>query len=290
MNDMPSAFEPSRRSHRDLTVGETAALIGVSVRTLHYWDEIAVVTPSGRSRAGYRLYSERDLERLHEVLIYRETGMSLAEVRELLVSRDSRRAATHADAATTCEVPSERERLVQQREVLLGKVDHLHRMLRAVDSLIERIDMGEKLTPEQRAEILGKDWNPEWDNEAKNRWGNTSDWVASRQYQESQTAEELESDKARIDAVEEKIASAIQRDVDPRSAEAIALADEYRRALTWYNVTPAKHVLIARGYVEDSRFRDRFESRQAGMAEWLKDAIDANAREHGVDPDTAEWQ
>lgn len=287
---MPNAFELSPRSHRDLTVGETAALIGVSVRTLHYWDEIAVVTPSGRSRAGYRLYSERDLERLHEVLIYRETGMSLAEVRELLVSHDSRRAATHADAATAREVPSERERLVQQREVLLGKVDHLHRMLRAVDSLIERIDMGEKLTPEQRAEILGKDWNPEWDNEAKNRWGNTSDWAASRQYQESQTAEDLESDKARIDAVEEKIASAIQRDVDPRSSEAITLADEYRRALTWYDVTPAKHVLIARGYVEDSRFRDRFESRQAGMAEWLKDAIDANAREHGIDPDTAEWQ
>ncbi|MDU1122825.1 MAG: MerR family transcriptional regulator [Dermabacter sp.] len=287
---MPNALKLNRGSHRDLTVGETAALIGVSVRTLHYWDEIAVVTPSGRSRAGYRLYSERDLERLHEVLIYRETGMSLAEVRELLVSHDSRQAATHADAATAREVPSERERLVQQREVLLGKVDHLHRMLRAVDSLIERIDMGEKLTPEQRAEILGKDWNPEWDNEAKNRWGNTSDWAASRQYQESQTAEDLESDKARIDAVEEKIASAIQRDVDPRSSEAITLADEYRRALTWYDVTPAKHVLIARGYVEDSRFRDRFESRQAGMAEWLKDAIDANAREHGIDPDTAEWQ
>ena len=150
--------------------------------------------------------------------------------------------------------------------------------------------MGEKLTPEQRAEILGKDWNPEWDNEAKNRWGHTDDWAASRQYQESQTAEDLERDKIQIDAVEEKIAAAIQRGVDPRSSEAITLADEYRRALTWFDVTPAKHVLIARGYVEDSRFRDRFESRQAGMAEWLTLAIDENAREHGIDPDTAEWQ
>ena len=290
MNDMPNTPEPNQSSHQDLSVGETAALIGVSVRTLHYWDEIAVVTPSGRSRAGYRLYSERDLERLHEVLIYRETGMSLAEVRELLLSHDSRRGATHANTATAREVPSERERLIQQREVLLGKVDHLHRMLRAVDSLIERINMGEKLTPEQRAEILGNDWNPEWDNEAKNRWGHTDDWAASRQYQESQTAEDLERDKIQIDAVEEKIAAAIQRGVDPRSSEAITLADEYRRALTWFDVTPAKHVLIARGYVEDSRFRDRFESRQAGMAEWLTLAIDENAREHGIDPDTAEWQ
>lgn len=287
---MPNTPEPNQSSHQDLSVGETAALIGVSVRTLHYWDEIAVVTPSGRSRAGYRLYSERDLERLHEVLTYRETGMSLAEVRELLLSHDSRRGATHANTATAREVPSERERLIQQREVLLGKVDHLHRMLRAVDSLIERINMGEKLTPEQRAEILGKDWNPEWDNEAKNRWGHTDDWAASRQYQESQTAEDLERDKIQIDAVEEKIAAAIQRGVDPRSSEAITLADEYRRALTWFDVTPAKHVLIARGYVEDSRFRDRFESRQAGMAEWLTLAIDENAREHGIDPDTAEWQ
>ncbi len=290
MNDMPNTLEPNQSSHQDLTVGDTAALIGVSVRTLHYWDEIALVSPSARSRAGYRLYSERDLERLHEVLIYRETGMSLAEVRDLLAAQGLSRGMTDARAGTAYEVASERERLVQQREALLGKVDHLHRMLRAVDSLIERIDMGEKITPEQRAEILGKDWNPEWDDEAKDRWGHSDDWAAARQYQESQTAEDLERDKARIDAVEEKIAAAIQRDVDPRSAEAMSLADEYRRALTWYDVTPAKHVLIAKGYVEDARFRERFEARQSGMAEWLKLAIDENARKHGIDPAKAEWQ
>lgn len=290
MNDMPNTPEPNQSSHQDLSVGETAALIGVSVRTLHYWDEIALVSPSARSRAGYRLYSERDLERLHAVLIYRETGMSLAEVRDLLAAQGLSRGMTDARAGTAYEVASERERLVQQREALLGKVDHLHRMLRAVDSLIERIDMGEKITPEQRAEILGKDWNPEWDDEAKNKWGHTEDWATSRQYQESQTAEDLERDKIQIDAVEEKIAAAIQRDVDPRSAEAISLADEYRRALTWYDVTPAKHVLIAKGYVEDARFRERFEARQSGMAEWLKLAIDENARKHGVDPAKAEWQ
>ncbi|WFR67523.1 MerR family transcriptional regulator [Curtobacterium flaccumfaciens] len=58
----------------DLTVGQAAARLGVTVRTLHHWDEIALAQPSSRSAAGYRLYTEGDLERLRRIVVYREAG------------------------------------------------------------------------------------------------------------------------------------------------------------------------------------------------------------------------
>ena len=75
---------PRREDSGELTVGQVAGLVGVSVRTLHHWDEIGLVVPSARSWAGYRLYGPDDVARIHRVLVYRETGMTLAEVARVL--------------------------------------------------------------------------------------------------------------------------------------------------------------------------------------------------------------
>ena len=70
--------------NKPLTVGRIARLTGVSVRTLHHYDDIALVVPSGRTSAGYRVYSDADVERLHQVLTYRELGFSLEQIATLL--------------------------------------------------------------------------------------------------------------------------------------------------------------------------------------------------------------
>src|SRR5215471_9269538 len=66
------------------TVGEVAKIAHVSVRTLHHYDAIGLVRPSGRTRAKYRLYTDRDLERLQQVLFYRELGFKLEDVAAIL--------------------------------------------------------------------------------------------------------------------------------------------------------------------------------------------------------------
>ncbi|MEU8548384.1 MerR family transcriptional regulator, partial [Streptomyces roseoverticillatus] len=65
-------------------MGRVAELAGVSVRTLHHYDEIGLVRPSTRTVAGYRAYSAGDVERLREVLAYRRLGFGLREVAELV--------------------------------------------------------------------------------------------------------------------------------------------------------------------------------------------------------------
>src|SRR3954466_16304094 len=67
-----------------MNVGEVAALAGVTVRMLHHYDRIGLLSPSGRTAAGYRQYAPADLDRLHQVLLYRELGFSLEEVATLL--------------------------------------------------------------------------------------------------------------------------------------------------------------------------------------------------------------
>ena len=128
----------------EMTVGQVAGLVGVSVRTLHHWDEIGLVTPSARSWAGYRLYGPDDVARIHRVLVYRETGMPLAEVARVLDD-------PHVDAVA---------HLARQRELLQARIAHLTRMLRAVDTMMERSTMEQNLTLQQQAEIFGAEWDP----------------------------------------------------------------------------------------------------------------------------------
>lgn len=67
-----------------MTVGEVSTLLGVSVRALHHWDESGLVHPSRRSAAGYRLYSEADIMRIQQVIVYRQTGMNLTDIKTVL--------------------------------------------------------------------------------------------------------------------------------------------------------------------------------------------------------------
>lgn len=263
----------SHEPDEQLTVGEAASLVGVSVRTLHHWDEIGLVVPSGRSGAGYRLYDAEDVARIHRVLVYRETGMPLAEVARAL-----------DDPATDAAA-----HLARQRGLLLKRISHLQRMVRAVDTMMETIMEHKSLNPAEQAEVWGTGWTPEYRAEAEERWGGTDDWKVSQERLAARTPAEREADQERLADVERRLAAAMAAGVRPGSQEANALAEEHRAALTWFDVTHAKHVMLARGYVGDPRFTAHYEGVAVGLAAWLKEVIDANAAAHGCDPATATW-
>ncbi len=85
-----------------LTVGRVAELAGVSVRTLHHYDEIGLVQPSARTAAGYRAYSAGDVERLREVLVYRRLGFGLREIADSWTTRLPTRSRTCTGCAGCC--------------------------------------------------------------------------------------------------------------------------------------------------------------------------------------------
>ncbi len=258
----------------ELTVGQAARLVGVSVRTLHHWDEIGLVSPSARSKVGYRLYGSDDVARIHQVLVYRETGMGLSDIAVVL-----------ADPSTRTET-----HLLRQRELLTRRIAHLTRMVRAVDTMMEKTMTGQTLSTQQRTEIFGQDWDPAWEEEAERRWGDTDDWKVATRRLASQSKDELAAAKEHMEQVEERLAQALREGVEPGSERANALAEEHRASLSWFDVTRSKHVLIACGYVDAPRFTAHYDEREPGLARWLKDVVDANAAAYGIDPATAQWE
>ncbi|MFD0293106.1 MerR family transcriptional regulator [Streptomyces sp. NPDC127118] len=120
-------------------MGRVAELAGVSVRTLHHYDEIGLVRPSARTAAGYRDYSAGDVERLREVLAYRRLGFGLREVAEL-VGDSSTDAVAH---------------LRRLRGLLLERRDRADAMVTAIDRELETRAKGLMVTPEEQLEMLG---------------------------------------------------------------------------------------------------------------------------------------
>src|SRR3954467_11954744 len=167
------------RTDELLTVGAVARLAGVTVRTLHHYDEIGLVSPSGRSPAGYRLYAEADLDRLHAVLAYRELGFGLEDIAALL-------------AGTGDPL----EHLRRQHALVLARIDHLTRLLGALETTMEAHMSGLRLTPEEKFEVFGDHDPDQHADEARDRWGETDAYRQSAQ----RTASYSKDDWLRIKA------------------------------------------------------------------------------------------
>jgi DNA-binding transcriptional MerR regulator len=251
-----------------VNVGEVAALAGVTVRTLHHYDRIGLLSPSGRTAAGYRRYSAADLDRLHQVLLYRELGFPLEEVATLLDDPS-------ADPA---------EHLRRQHRLLRDRLERTQAMVAAVEKEMEAMTMGISLTPEERFELFG-DWLPEeYEQEAEQRWGDTDAWAQSQARTRAYTKDDWVRVKAEGEDVEARMAAALRAGVAPDSPQAMDLAEEARQQISrnFYDCSPEMHAGIGRMYVEDERFTAHYEQRAPGLAQWVSTAVQANAARQGA--------
>ncbi|KGF18067.1 hypothetical protein HMPREF1650_02775 [Corynebacterium freneyi DNF00450] len=258
-----------------MTIGEAAELLGVTVRTLRHWESIDLLVPSWRTLGGHRLYVDADLERAQRILVYREIGLPLAEVRGL-VDGDG-------DA---------REHLERQRRLLVDRASHLRRIIGAVDEMLEEMSMndGKNTTMDARAaaEKFGGGWRQDFADEAEARWGDTEAWEQSQQANANRTEEEWAQMYADQEALVAKLAQAIGDDVDPDSELGREVSAMHRAGVEkHYECGHGRQVILARMYLADERFHEAYGGVEP--TKWLVAAIEADARAHGVDPETASW-
>jgi MerR family transcriptional regulator, thiopeptide resistance regulator len=252
---------------RTLTVGGVARLAGVSVRTLHHYDEIGLLRPSGRSDAGYRHYTNPDVERLQRILFYRALGFGLDQIAEALADPD-------ADTIT---------HLRRQHGLLAERIDHLRRLSDAVELAMEAHELEIPLTPEERLEIFGEHRQEDYEAEAQERWGDTEAYRVSRRRAAAYTKADWARIKAQGEAAMRALLEAMSKGLPPDSEAAMDAAEAHRAQIddSFYPRSYEMHKGLAAMYLADPRFTATYERMATGTAQYLHDAIVANAARHG---------
>jgi DNA-binding transcriptional MerR regulator len=253
-----------RRTYR---IGDVAEQSGVSIRALHHYDEIGLLRPRARSASGYRLYDDDDLLRLQQILVGRELGLSLEQIRRSLDDPgfDRRRA------------------LLEQRAALERRAAQARRMIAAIDSALESLDaltteettMGTKVDMKK----IFDGFDPaEYEEEAEQRWGGTEAYEASKRRAASYTEEDWKRFRDEQGAIYADALAAREAGKRPDSPEAMDVAERHRLSIDrwFYPCSPKMHAGLADLWEADDRFRQNIDKHGAGLTAFLAAAVRAN--------------
>lgn len=249
------------------SVNELASLAGVSVRTLHHYDEIGLLKPAFTGENRYRYYGEDELLRLQQILIHRELGLALADIHALL------------DAPGFDKV----EALQRQRERLEEQAKRYAGLVRTIDRTIARIKGERKMkdaelysgivSPEKQIEYeawLVSHYGPQMQAEIEN----------SRRAMGDLTEAERAVRMGELKVVEEGLAEGLRRGVPPQALALEPLIERHRSwvAASWgQDCSPVAYAGLADIY-DHPDFRARYEAIEAGFADYLIAAMKAWAR------------
>jgi DNA-binding transcriptional MerR regulator len=233
-----------------MKVKEVSQLTGVSVRTLHHYDDIGLLVPDDLTEAGYRIYSEDNLATLQQILFFRELGFSLKKIKELLSSQSFDR----------------QEAFEMQRKMLIAKRQQLDEMIDTIEKTI-RHEKGElRMTNEEKFRGFDFSSNP-YEQEARDRWGDKA--VDESKKKVAQFGPELGEEMNRI-----YFGLAEIRHTNPASEEAQTKIEEWYAFLNKMgNYSLEAFAGLGEMYVADERFTKNIDQFGEGLAEFMRDAM-----------------
>ena len=234
-----------------MQIKEFAQFTGVSVRTLHYYDEIGLLVPARVDKAtGYRYYDEQSLLRMQEILFYRELDFSLKSIEEILSSPNY----------------DKTQALKEQKKLLILKKERLENLISAIDGAMK----GEN--------VMNAFNNTEFEKykaEAREKWGNTEAYQEHAEKTKGYAKDKWNSLAAGMDAIMGQFAAAMANGDAPDSDTAQDLVKTLQSHITenYYHCT--KEILFGLGqmYVADDRFRQNIDKHGDGTAAFICEAI-----------------
>jgi DNA-binding transcriptional MerR regulator len=247
---------PAVMSEKCYTVHALAKLAGVSVRTLHYYDEIGLLAPAARTESQYRLYGEPELLRLQQILLYRELEVPLAEIGRILDDPDF-------------DVPTA---LRHHRQALEARIDRHHILLTTIDNTLKRLeDQAMPITDKELYEGFAPEQKDRVRKEAVASYGEEQ-VAASERRARKMSKEAWAALKAETEAVNQALAGMIER--DPADPEIQALiARHYATITPFYHPTADIYRGLGSLYVEHPEFRAYYEKYVVGLPEFMQRAM-----------------
>jgi DNA-binding transcriptional MerR regulator len=238
------------------TIGQVASMAGVTVRTLHHYHRIGLLKPSARTAAGYRLYQERDLLRLQQILFFKEMDLPLAEIRRILDDPDF-------DPVQALE---------QHRQVLRGRRDRLARLLGTVDRTIQRLvedDM--TMTDEELYAGFTPEQIERYQREAREMYDPALVEESERRVGQM-TRAQWNAVQAEGDEVTRGLAALMDR--APGDAEVQALIARHHAWIEhFYPASAELYAGLGRGYAQHPEFRAFYDRYRPGLADFMAAAM-----------------
>ncbi|MBM6910329.1 MerR family transcriptional regulator [Oscillibacter valericigenes] len=248
----------------EYTVKALAELAGVTPRTLRWYDQTGLLKPLRTTEAGYRLYGPKQLDRLQDILFYRELGLDLASIRTILDDPAFDRQAALQSHLT--ELKARRARLDE--------------LILTVQRTIDNIKGGTKMTDQEKFEAFKRRVvaanEAAFGQELRQRYGDEEADRANACVL-ALTQEEYEAWKALGGEIHAALAAAVGAGADPAGPEGQRIAQLHRRWLSysWEAYTPQAHAGLAELYVSDPRFTAYYDREVSGCAAFLRDAVRA---------------
>lgn len=234
-----------------MKIKELADLVGISVRTLHYYDEIKLLTPQKSTESGYRLYSDADLEILQQILFFRELGFQLKEIKQIMSSSTF----------------NKQEALVEHQKMLVEKRRRLDKLINTVNKSIRHMKGEIQMTNKEKFEGFDFSHNP-YEEEARTLWGDkavdeTNKKIAGMSKKAQDSVSEIYTKLASI------------RKTSPYSEEAQKTIEEWFTCLNnhfgSYSLEDFKG--LGQAYVDDERFTKNIDKFGNGLAKFMRDAM-----------------
>ena len=234
-----------------MQIKEFAKFTGVSVRTLHYYDEIGLLRPAEVDKVtGYRFYNEQSLLRMQEILFFRELDFSLKSIGEMLSSPNYDKA----------------KALKEQKRLLKLKKERLERLIAA----IEDAEKGEN--------VMKAFDNSEFETykaEAQARWGNTDAYKEHAEKTKNYSKDKWNSVVEEMGAIFGEFALCMKQGSTPDAEETQSLVKKLQDYITENYYTCTKEILYGLGqmYVADERFKKNIDKHADGTAAFVSGAI-----------------
>ena len=248
----------------EYTVKALAELAGVTPRTLRWYDQIGLLKPLRTTEAGYRLYGPKQLDRLQDILFYRELGLDLASIRTILDDP-----AFDRQAALQSHLTELKDRRARLDELIL-----------TVQRTIDNIKGGTKMTDQEKFEAFKRNavaaMEAAHGAESRQKYGDAEVDRANACVL-ALTQEEYTAWKALGDEILQALTAAVQAGAAPAGPEGQRIAQLHRRWLSysWEAYTSQAHAGLAELYVSDPRFTAYYDREVSGCAAFLRDAVRA---------------
>lgn len=233
-----------------MRISEVAKLTGITVRTLHYYDEIGLLKPSEITEAGYRLYSREDLEILQQILFFRELDFPLSQIKEIM---------NNPNYDKEEALKKQKELLIQQRQRIEGLIKLIEKRIEGDNNMsFKEFDMNEI---EENKKKYAK--------EVKERWGTSKAYEESEKKTSSYNKEKWGDINQETSEIFKGFAEL--RNSDPGSEEVQELVRRWQKYITDNFYTCTNEILSGLGlmYVEDERFKENLDKNGEGTAKLM---------------------